>query len=735
MNASRPPGAGPRLADEDAIARLPFVLEVGSDDLPARFQPLAIAHLEQAAAKLLAEAGLACAGVRAVAAPRRLAVWVADLATRQADRVIEVKGPALSAARDASGAWTPAASGFARKNAVALEDCHEVAEPRGRFLAARRLVPGRAAADVLAQELPRVVLGIPFPKTMRWGEGDLAYARPLQWLLALLGDAVVPMRLGDLVAGRTSRGHRTLDEDRVFAVPDAGAYFTTLREHAVLVDPAERRAIIVRGFDAAVAELPGAAWTRDEELLEEVVFLSEHPRPLRGAFEERFFALPSEVIVTALRAHQRYFAVAGPDGRLWPHFLTVRDGGERALEEVRRGNERVLRARLSDALFYWEFDQRRPPHEQVQRLADVTWVEGFGSLLDKTRRLERLVAELWQAGCGDGGPCPAALPRAALLCKTDLVSEMIRDGKEFTRLAGIMGAHYARRAGEAEEVCVAIERHYLPRGAGDELPGDRVSSVLGLADRLDTLAGCWLAGFAPTGTKDAYGLRRHALAILRILLDLKVRVSLSELLRLALAPLAAAQREATVRGELGEFIQVRLAGELEALGCAPDVVRAVLPARGNDPRDALAWAGALAGFRDQPDFLLLATGFKRCQNILEGRFLAGAELDDCPRRWRRGGEAPDGTPLARLPEPAERALLAMGAAAIQPLAQAEQQGRYEEVFRLLSGFGPAIDSFFDQVRVNVAEEGLRSLRHAFLREIHGLFVRYADFSALAPPES
>ncbi len=719
-------------------ARLPLLLEIGSDDIPARFQPPALAHLERECRAALAAARLEHGALRALATPRRLALSVADLAARQPDAVSEVKGPPVAAAYDAEGNPTAAALGFARRCGVDVADCHIVEEPRGRFLAARKVLPGRPAEEVLASVLPPLILGLPFPKVMRWGDGDLEYARPLQWVVALLGSAVVPLRLGALEAGRSSRGHRTLDGDRPFTLESAEHYEAELARHGVIVDPEERRRRIVAGFDAAVATLPGARWLEDAELMEEVVFLCEHPTALLGSYDERFFTLPPEVIVTALRAHQRYFALARADGGLLPRFLTLRDGGEEALDTVRRGNERVLRARLADALFYWEFDQRQKPDAQAARLATVTWIEGFGSVLDKTRRLERLVQQLWERGLGGPGPVPPEAVRAAALCKSDLVSEMIKDGKEFTRLEGTIGAHYARQAGESEAVARAIERHYLPRGASDELPGDPISSVLSAADRLDTLAGCWLAGFVPTGAKDPYALRRHALALLRIVLGLSAHVSLRELIGLALAPYAGLAGDAkleTAAIEVADFVRTRLEGHLEALDCLPETVKAALPAHGDDPVDALAWAQALAGFRGRPDFGLLATGFKRCKNILEGRILSGEDLTGCPDRWLRGGATPDGRSLEDLPEAAEQELRREVAAAAKRLATAEAGGDRIAILQTLSGFGPAIDKFFDSVRVNVDDEELRALRHGFLREIHGLFARYADFSEMAPPDA
>jgi glycyl-tRNA synthetase beta chain len=740
---TNPPGqpVTETVAGSDSMLGRPFLLEVGSEELPARFVPPALEHLRRRGAELLAEHGLAAAGMRVYGTPRRLCLLCATLAEHQPDRAVELKGPPLAVAYDADGRPTAAGLGFARKSGVPLEACETLEDARGAYLVARRVEPGRPAAEVLAGLIPELVLGIPFPKVMRWGESDLEYARPLQWLAVLHGEDVVPVHLGDLIAGRRTRGHRTLAGNRWLELPDAATYLDRLREVGVVADPAERTALMHEGIKATLAGLTGGGIMReDPELFQEVLHLCEHPTPFLGTFDVEFFALPDEVIVTALRAHQRYFAVTAPAGsRLEPCFISVRDGGTADLEIVRRGNERVLRARLADALFYWKFDQQRSPDAQVARLASVTWLEGFGSLRDKTERLVRLADLLWVGGLGDGGPPPPALGRAAFLCKSDLVSEMIRDGKEFTRLEGIMGAHYARQAGEPAEVCRTIERHTMPRGAGTELPGDRMSSVLAAADRLDNLAGCWLAGFAPTGAKDPYALRRQALALLRIVLDLQARIHLASLLENALAAFADLASETDrerAAGELREFVLTRLAVHLvDTLGTAPEVVRAVLPAHGDDPTDAKAWAQALGGFRDRKDFLQLATGFKRCKNILEGEFLLGDERRQTVARWRRGGEGADGSSLADLSEPAERELLAQVAGALPELLEAEECGDYAAVFRQLSAFGPAIDRFFDAVRVNVADDEIRRRRHAFLREIHALFARYADFSEVVPLES
>lgn len=723
----------------DTTAQAPFLLEIGSEEIPARFVPEAMAELETRFLAALDESRLAAAGVRVVATPRRMALLAEAVATAQPSREVVVKGPPVTVAFDAEGQPTKAGEGFARKAGVDLADCERASDDRGEYLQVRRLEEGRPASEVLAEIVPAVIRALPFRKVMRWADHDLEYARPLQWLVVLLGEDVVPAHLDHLAAGRVSRGHRTLAADRPLTIAAPGVYEETLREAGIIVDHRERERLVVEGLKAVVAAWdPDAELRSDPELVTEVVHLCEHPTPFLGAYDAAFAELPDRVVATALKAHQRYFSVGSPGGRLLPRFAAVRDGGTAHLDAVVRGNERVLRARLADALFYWEFDQQRRPDERVAQLSSVTWFEGFGSVLDKTRRLERLVALLWERGLGDGGQAPAALVRAATLSKSDLVSEMIRDGKEFTKLEGFMGARYAERAGEPAEVCRAIEDHYAPRSATGALPNDPLSATLAVADRLDNVAGCWLAGFAPTGAKDPYALRRQVLAVARILLDRNLRLDLADALTAALEPLAgcAPDRElAKVLAELGAFVHRRLAGHfIETLAVDADVVRAVLPARWADPVDARAWIEALDGYRDREDFLQLATGFKRCRNILEGEVLSVAELEACRERWLAGGRGAGGEDLAGLPEPAERDLFGQVADLAVRLAPMEARGDYQAVFDHLSSLGPAIDRFFDEVRVNVDDNDLKVRRRAFLREIHGLFALFGDFTAVAPGE-
>lgn len=722
-------------------SRLPFLLEIGSEEIPARFIPEAMDYLDQGVRRELEANHLEFASLRVLATPRRMALLIDGLQARQADRTVEIKGPPVSVAFDADGNPTPAALGFARKAGLALEDCERGEDKRGEFLRAVKTETGRPAAEVLAQFLPGLILGVPFRKTMKWGNHDLEYARPLQWILALLGSETVAINVDYLQSGNTTRGHRTLAGDEPVVVAEPGAYLETLRGIGVVVDHEERRRIIAEGLQQTIADYdPQAALLEDEELLTEVVFLCEHPTPFLGSFGEEYLELPGQVVTTAMKSHQRYFSVQkrGTED-LKPRFAAVRCGGTDHLDNVIAGNERVLRARLADALFYWEFDQKKTPSERVQMLGTVTWMEGYGSVLDKTHRIVELAGWLWDTGLGTSEEERGTLERAAFLCKSDLVSEMIKDGKEFTKLEGFIGARYAALAGENKAVCRAIEQHFLPRSATGQLPADRVSAVLSVADRLDNLAGCWLAGFAPTGAKDPYALRRHVLAILRILLEEKAHLNLEEAVDRALAPFSArveAPDLEKARQEIAEFIQTRISGYFtDNLDREANVVRAVLPVRWRDPVDALEWVEALTHFRDREDFQLLATGFKRCRNILKGDVLAIEELEDCLERWNEGGRGRDGEDFKAMPEGEEQALQKAVAEAAAGLVPAEKARDYDGVFSLLSNLGPAIDRYFEQVRVNVEDADLTALRHAFLRETHGLFARYADFSEVASAEN
>ncbi|MCP4292853.1 MAG: glycine--tRNA ligase subunit beta [bacterium] len=720
--------------------KLPFLLEIGSEEIPARFIPGAMEHFEKTTVKALESNYLSWDSLRIVATPRRMALLVEGLSVRQPDRNVEIKGPPVSVAFDADGNPTPAAIGFSKKAGLDITECGRGQDKRGEFLLAKRVEPGKSAAEVLQDLMPSIILGIPFRKTMKWGSYDLDYARPLQWLVALLGDEVVDMKVDYLKSGRQTRGHRTLSSDKEVSLQNPGEYFVKLKEAGVIADHKERREIISKGLLEVISGHDSEAkLLDDQELLTEVVFLCEYPTPFLGTFGDEYLDLPAEVVTTAMRSHQKYFSVEKNDSTgLKPCFAAVRCGGNNYLANVVAGNEKVLHARLNDALFYWNFDQKKSPDERTEMLGSVTWMENFGSVLDKTKRLAGLSVWLWDHGWSGSPEEKAALERAAVICKSDLVSEMIKDGKEFTKLEGFIGARYAELAGESTAVCRAIEQHFLPRSATGALPDDKVSSLLSVADRLDNVAGCWLAGFVPTGAKDPYALRRHVLAVLRILLANSVHINLEQALQKALSQVAAYGQDADIaetQKQINEFVVTRLTGYFtEGQGQDPDVVRAVIPVRWRDPADALEWVKSLNNFRDREDFQLLATGFKRCRNILKGDVLPVEELDSCLQRWCNGGSGALGEDFDDMPEDVEQSLRQQAVKAAEGIRDAEVNHNYDGVFSLLSGMGPAIDRYFEEVRVNAEEKDLRILRHSFLREIYGLFARYADFAAVAPSE-
>ena len=472
--------------------KLPFLLEIGSEEIPARFIPNAIKHLENTVANELKDQFLSWDDMRVVATPRRMALLVNGLSARQPDRNVEIKGPPVKVAFDSEGKPTPAAMGFSKKVGMPLENCQRGEDQRGEFLLARKTEPGLQAAEVLGQVLPGIIKGIPFRKTMRWGNHDLEYARPLQWLVALLGCDIVPLKVDYIESGRETRGHRTLTKDRRFDLPSPDQYLELLLEAGVVADHEVRRQMIIEGLKVALEQYDSeASLLEDDKLLTEVLFLVENPTPFLGSFSEDYLKLPAEVVTTAMKSHQKYFSVIRSDGEgLKPRFAAVRCGGSEFLDNVVAGNERVLHARLADALFYWEFDQKKTPDERTELLGSVTWLEGFGSVLDKTKRISGLSHWLWNNGMAGEQGHKQALDRAAQICKSDLVSEMIKDGKEFTKLEGFIGARYAALAGEPLRA-FSYGVGNPPRRA--EQPRDGQSHVF-LLPRPGVRRDCWARG-------------------------------------------------------------------------------------------------------------------------------------------------------------------------------------------------------------------------------------------------
>lgn len=734
------------------MSRADFLLEIGSEEIPAGYIAPAVAQLRIKLEAFLRERGVGFDGARTetFCTPRRLAVRLRDVALEQPSRVETKLGPAVQAAFDGEGRPTAAAVGFARGAGVDPLTLERVMTDRGERVAAKVTTGGARTRDLLLEHLDVAALvQLGFPKTMRWIPGsDLRYARPIRWLVCLLGEEVVPLRLAHMVAGRTSRGHRTLAPVAVnIALP--ADYDSALGAVHVQVDPAVRRAAILTAARAQ-AQAHGGHLHEDEELLDEVTQLVEHPTAVVGAIDpDRVAVLPPEVIITAMRSHQRYFSVerssaATPQGApaaLVPHFITFRDGGTEGISNVVEGNERVLRARLDDALFYWNEDRALDSDTKLARLDRVVWLEGYGTVKAKCERIADLAAALAAELGVDVDP--GRLRRGALLCKTDLATEMIRDGKEFTKLQGVIGRYYALEAGEPAEVADAIREHLYPRFAADRLPAGEIGTLVGLADRLDSIAGCVLAGFAPTGGQDPYALRRQALAVLRILQERDWHLDLEPWVDRALG--AHPGPHDAARGAVLELFWGRLESVLGDLPAA--IVRGVLSVSTLDPVENVRRARALAALQGSDSFARLLEGAKRCRNILvkedrlaeealEGAARARALRVAAQAAWERwqahasGAEAPDFA-TDRFTDEAERALHGEVVARVGILESARNAGDHATVFATLAELGPVIGRFFDEVLVNAPDPGVRANRLAFLEQVHYLFARFADLSRIA----
>lgn len=694
-----------------------FVLEIGSEELPARFLPAQEAELRSRFTAALDEAGIAYDGLRIMSTPRRAVVFLDGVQPVQKEKEEVVTGPPVRAAYDAEGKPGKALQGFARTHDVALEDIFTVQTEKGEYVAVRKRTGGARAADLLAHICPTVITALPFAKRMRWGAFTFPYARPLRWILALLDDEVIPFTVGPVTSGRETWGHRIHGKGRgdgVLEVPSASAYMSILTtQGGVEPDAARRRAIIIEGGDAQAAAVGGRILWKDS-LLDEVQGLCEHPVPLLGNIDPSYLELPREVLLTSMESHQKSFGVEDASGVLMPHFLTVLNLAPQDMSVVRKGWERVLRARLEDARFFWRSDLSEKTETWLKRLDTVIFLGPLGSMGDKTRRLERLCAWLAE-NCGQGDAALAA--RAGRLSKADLVSGMVG---EFDTLQGIMGGIYARRKGEPEAVAAALGEQYLPAGPDSPLPTTLLGGLLSMADKVDTLVGCFGLGMIPTGTADPNALRRCALGIARIILGFGLRVDLRALFREAQRLYGERQwklepEEALAR--LEEFFGSRLKYYLLLHTTDTLLVDAALNADCNDVWAAGKRLAALEALHASPRYTEAAQTFKRVSNIVrkqgqEGEHLTGAYSS------------------ALLQEDAEKALASALDVMLPRFDALWAEDRFEELPGLLLEIRPVVDAFFDGVMVMCDDAALRDNRLNMLKALMERMGRFADFAAL-----
>lgn len=688
----------------NAVGAEDFLFELGTEELP----PLALPELERALAEslrsALAAAGIAHGELVSYAAPRRLAVLIRSLATRQGEQRIKRRGPPVSAAFDKQGQPTRAATAFADSCGVSLETLGRIHEGKGEFLYFEATQPGAETASLLPGMVQAALDALPIPKRMRWGASEAQFVRPVHWVVLRLGAAVLPARILDTDSGGRSRGHR-------FHAPgwldiDAPArYADILREQGhVIASFAERRDMIRHQVTTSAAAQGGTA-VLDESLLDEVTALVEWPVAVVGRFDERFLALPREVLLSTLQEHQRYFAIEGADGALTPFFITISNIDSREPVRVREGNERVVRPRLSDAAFFQQQDRRAPLAAWRDDLDKVTFQAKLGSIGDKVRRVQALAAHIAPALGGDA----AHAERAALLCKCDLLSAMVG---EFPELQGIMGAYYALADGENPEVAAAVREHYQPRGAGDALPGTLTGAAVALADKLDTLAGIFAIGQKPSGTKDPFALRRAAIGVLRIILESRFDLDLGELVAQAvkLQPV----QQAGCAEEVLSYILERLRAHYQEAGVASEIFDAVLATGSRRPLDFDARVNAVAAFRSLPEAESLAAANKRIANILK----------------KSAAEAATSVDVNLLQVDAERALHAALVGVSAGVEADLGSRRYNAALTTLAGLRPAIDAFFNDVMVNDPDPALRANRLALVGRVRELFSGVADLSRL-----
>ena len=688
------------------MSRANLLIELGTEELP----PKALRALRDAFAdgmrRELAAAQITFGHVAAYAAPRRLAVQIDDALTRQPDQIEEKAGPALAAAFDADGQPTPAALGFARSCGVAVDALERHDEGKRSRLIYRATRPGQSLRDLLPQLVERALDTLPTPKRMRWGAGRHEFVRPIHWLVMLLDSDVVEGSVLGVPAGRQSRGHRFLAPDPV-VLDQPADYLECLMAAHVVADFDARRARIAEGVAAAAAALGGEA-VLDDDLLDEVTALTEWPVPLAGRFEAHFLEVPAEALMSSMRGHQKYFPVRDAQGGLLNHFITVANLESRDPVQVIAGNERVIRPRLADAAFFFEQDRKQPLAARREALRTVTYQAELGSLFDKTERLAAL--SRWLAGRIGGDV--ALAQRAGMLSKCDLMSEMVG---EFDELQGIMGAHYARLDGEADEVASALREQYLPAFAGDVLPTTLTGCALGLADRLDTLVGIFGMGQIPTGSRDPYGLRRAAIGLLRILIERGLDMDLREMLGQARAGYGALKVEPVE--PVFAYVIERLRAIYEDQGITPEVFMAVMARAPSVPVDIDRRVHAVNHFRHLPEAMALAAANKRVANILaKSETAPGASAVD-PALFKEAAEADLFAALTDLQ------------AVVAPLvAQADYQG----TLAALATLRAPVDAFFDTVLVNAEDPALRANRFALLARLHALFWEVADISLLCP---
>lgn len=677
-----------------------LLLEIGTEEIPARFLPKINIQLAELVAKKFADKKIPYDTVKVYSTPRRLAFLLTGLAKQQPDNMLEAKGPALKIAKTPEGEYSKAAQGFARSQGVDLAD---LVEKDGYIYAVKKLL-GQNVQDLLPELLLEIIQELNFPKNMRWANYDIRFVRPIHWLVALLNEQVIPLTIAEVSSGNFTYGHRFLSAGKI-TLKHAQDYVETLRAEHVIVDPDEREAMIVEQIKT-IAQQNQATAKIDEELLEEVVYLVEYPTALCGHFDPEFLVLPKEAIITPMKEHQRYFPLfSEKTGELMPMFITVRNGNDYNLAVIAHGNARVLRARLSDASFFFNEDRKQKLEIRLQKLKNVVFQDGLGSMYDKVERIEKLAVRFAQMVDYQD---LAIVKHTAYLAKADLVTGMVC---EFTELQGIMGREYAKLEGETPLVYEGIFEHYLPRFAGDILPSTATGIFVGLADKIDNIVATFSRGLIPTGSQDPYALRRQALGIVNVLANSTYKLPLDKIIMAACETLnISGQEQQDLTAKLQEFFTLRVKNLLIEQGLRYDLVDAILAMQLMDMQDTLKRAKAIKEFAVSQEFVSTVQAFVRVANLTKNVAQAGVVREE------------------KLLEAAEIELCKQFNQQKTAIEAAITEGEYLVALQVINKLVEPINYFFEKVMVMDKDEEIKNNRLALLVNIRELVLKIVDFT-------
>ena len=678
-----------------------LLFEIGAEEIPAGFMPNILGQLKQLAETKLNDAHLPFESIATYGTPRRLALIVKGLADTSAEISERHKGPSASIAYDADGNATKAAIGFARGKGLDVADL--VVEDG--YIYAETKTAGVPAKDIVTEMLPQLITGLNFPKSMHWGNLDAKFVRPVRWLVALLDEEVIPVEFATVQSGNVSRGHRFLGADEI-TIKNAASYVEALKENFVMVDQDARRELISKQLhDIAASKNASIVW--DDDLLEEINYLVEWPTALCGGFEESYLALPDAAIITPMKDHQRYFPLVDQDGKLLPMFLTVRNGSDHSIEVVQAGNERVLRARLDDAKFFFNEDRKKPLIDRQDGLTKIVFQEGLGNLADKTERLLKL-GRVFGEECGLHEDAAVVLERATELAKTDLTTGMVT---EFTELQGVMGKEYALLDGESPEVAEAIFEQYLPRFAGDVLPQTEAGKVLSIIDKVDNIVATFSRGLIPTGSQDPYALRRQTIGILNILLGSEWNISLRPIFKASMELLnVPAEKQDELLGQVEAFFTLRLKNIFLDREVPHHVIDLLLSNNELSVADAEGLVNALLANRIDEN-VELVQAYTRMYNLVKDVEYTGVNSD-------------------LLKEDAEKELFEAASKASEASSAAWEAGDYDAVVAVPATLVPAINKFFEDVMVMDKDEAIKANRLQLVRLAYSVMAIIGDISAL-----